>query len=57
MFFHQIVHKCLFFLFEERQSTCASEQGRDRERIPSRLHAISTEPDTGPDLTNREIMT
>ena len=37
------------------------EQGRGREkgreRVPSRLHTVSTEPDAGPKLTNREIMT
>ena len=35
--------------------------GRDREtgrqRIPSRLHTVSTEPNVGLDLTNCEIMT
>ena len=37
---------------EERQ------RGREREgeRIPSRLHAVSAEPDVGLELTNREIM-
>ena len=30
---------------------------KGRERIPSRLHAVSTQPDTEPDLMNREIMT
>ena len=29
----------------------------ETERIPSRLHAVSTEPDAGLDLRNREIMT
>ena len=29
---------------------------RGRERIPSRLHAVSTEPDLGFAPTNREIM-
>ena len=37
------------------------EQGRGRERrrekISSRLHAASTEPDVGLKLTNHEIMT
>ena len=31
--------------------------GRGRERIPSRLCAVSAEPDLGLDLTNCEIMT
>ena len=30
---------------------------RGRERIPSGLHAVNTEPDTGLDPTNLEIMT
>ena len=39
----------------ERQS----EQGRDREReksIPSKFCAVSTEPDTGLEPTNPEIV-
>ena len=40
---------------------CAREQGRSRERgrerIPSRFHAVSAEPNVGLKLTNREIMT
>ena len=31
--------------------------GKGRERIPSRLCSVSTEPDAGLELTNREIMT
>ena len=30
---------------------------REGERIPSRLHAVSAEPDAGLDLINCEIMT
>ena len=30
---------------------------RGRERIPSRLHTISAEPDAGLEPTNRDIMT
>ena len=30
---------------------------RGRERIPSRLCTVITEPDVGLELTNREIMT
>ena len=33
------------------------ETERQRERLPSRLHAISTEPNAGLELTNREIVT
>ena len=29
----------------------------ESERIPSRLHTVSTEPDAGLKATNREIMT
>ena len=34
----------------------AERQG-ERERVPSRLHAVSTKPDAGLKLTNHEIMT
>ena len=30
---------------------------RERERMPSRLHTVSTEPDARLKLTNREIVT
>ena len=33
------------------------QRERVRERIPSRLHAVSTEPNAGLHPTNREIMT
>ena len=31
------------------------ERKREKERIPSRLHAVSTEPDVWLELTNHEI--
>ena len=33
------------------------ERGREGGRIPSRLCAVSTEPDAGLELTNCEIVT
>ena len=33
------------------------ERGRERGRIPSRLHIVSPEPDSGLELMNHEIMT
>ena len=33
------------------------QRERGRDRIPSRLHNVSTEPNAGLELTNREIMT
>ena len=33
------------------------ERERERERIPSRLRAVSSEPEAGLKLTNHEIMT
>ena len=52
----------MFILRErERARASAHEQGRGREqrreRIPSRLCTVSTQPDTGLGLTTREIMT
>ena len=42
-------------LLREREMEGGAE--RDRERIPSRLHTVSTEPDVGFELMNPEIMT
>ena len=53
----------LVYLFWRRESvrarTCQQGRGRERgrQRIPSRLQAVSAEPDTGPSPTNWEIMT
>ena len=49
----------------ERETACTCrckwkrdrERERGRERIPSRLHAISAEPDVALDLTDLKIMT
>ena len=60
--------KLLFFNFFktlfifERERWSASRGGTEREgdtesKTGSRLLAVSTEPDTGLELTNREIMT
>ena len=53
----------MFIYFErerERESAhmCVIGGGtaREGERIPSRLCAVSTKPDAGLNLTNREIM-
>ena len=40
----------------ERENESSGETERKRERIPSRFHTISTEPNLGLELTNREIM-
>ena len=46
-------------LIFERETECEWERGRERgrHRDRSRLQAISTEPDAGLELTDREIMT
>ena len=48
-------------IYFEREREQAREQGRGRERgregIPSRLCALSTEPDAGLEPRNREIVT
>ena len=41
----------------ERETDGEGQRERDRERIPSRLHTVSTEPDARLDLTNHEIVT
>ena len=48
------------FIFErERERENKKGRGRERqgerERIPSKLHPVSAEPDAGLDLTNCEI--
>ena len=50
---------CLKFIYFERESQREWERDRDRRRetIPSRLHAVSTEPNAGLELTNCEIVT
>ena len=49
----------LFYREREREQGRGRERGREggRERIPSRLYAVSTEPDAGFRLPNHEIMT
>ena len=45
----------------ERENVCVrrggAEREGERERIPSRLHTVRTEPDTGLEPINCEIMT
>ena len=41
---------------EERERTSRRGRGAEGERIPSRLHAVSAEPDMGLKPMNREIM-
>ena len=59
-FFPPPFFKCLFIFERERETACARVEGqrqRVRQRIPSRLHAVSTEPDAGLEPMNHEIMT
>ena len=57
---------CLFIYFEREERACSSNWGeaqrekereRERERIPSRLHAVTEEPDMKVELTNDEAVT
>ena len=62
--FHSFAY-FLKFIYFERERVCmhmhvqvgAGAERERRERIPSRLFAVSMEPDAGLSLTNREIMT
>ena len=47
----------LFILRGRTEQGRGRERERGRERIPSRLCAVSTEADVGLDTTNHEIMT
>ena len=42
---------------ETETALVGAEAEREEERIPSRLHSVSTELDTGLDPTNCEITT
>ena len=64
--FTSFLKNVYLFILTERESNMHKlgrgrerERQRDREteRIPSRLHAISTEPNVGLERTNHEIMT
>ena len=46
------------FILRERESMCMQGRRRERgrERVSSRLHAVSAEPDAGLKLINCEIM-
>ena len=49
------------YVEREREHTCVLAhnwgRGKEGEKIPSRLRAVSTEPDSGLRLTNQDIMT
>ena len=54
----------MFIYPQDRETQSVSGGGAERERegdteskVGSRLWGVSTEPDAGPELTNREIMT
>ena len=47
----------IYFERDREKQRMNGGRGRERERIPSRVHAVCTEPDAGLELTNCEIMT
>ena len=47
----------LFILIGRERERAGRGRRRGRDRISSRLHAVSTEPDAGLNLMNHEIMT
>ena len=55
LFFLKFIY--LFLRERERESTSGGGTERRRDRITSRLHTISAEPDVGLELTNSEIVT
>ena len=56
-----IIYLFIYFLLVYFERDRESEWGRGREggreRIPSRLHVVSAEPNKGLEPTNREILT
>ena len=62
--FMYVIHTFIYlFIYFQKESAhahmhvCKGGAERGRERIPSRLRAVSTEPSVGLKLTNHEIMT
>ena len=49
--------KFIYLFLRERVHRSRGRAERRRDRIPSMLHNISTEPDVGLKLLNHEIMT
>ena len=45
------------FILKGREHEQGRSRERGRERIPSRLHTVNTEPEVGLESTNREVMT
>ena len=45
------------YIYFERQHEQGRDRERERERIPSRIHAVSSEPDMGLEPMKCEIMT
>ena len=56
-FFFFFLFWSLFIWETERERVGERQRERGRERIPSRLHTVTVEPDVGLKLTNRKIMT
>ena len=54
---HSFFFLSLFIYFERERGLEQGGAEREGERIPSRLQAVSTEPNSGLDPTSREIMT
>ena len=62
-----VIHHCPYhllfnfnfnlFILSKRERAGEGQRERGRERIPSRLSAVSAEPDAGLEPTNCEIMT
>ena len=52
-----LIKKNFFLMFILRETERMQAGKERRERIPSKLHAVSTEPNAGLKLTNHEIIT
>ena len=52
-----VLHLCKIIVIIFKSFFIYFERERDRERIPSRVQAVSTEPNVGLELVNHEIMT
>ena len=57
LFYYCVIYFLSLFIYLERESVWQGQRKRVRERVPSRLRTVSTEPDVGLVLMNHEVMT
>ena len=57
LFIYSFIHSFIYFERDRESTSGGGQRERGREKIPSRLHAVITDPNAGLNVTNSEIMT